>query len=145
MVTQVSCKLLNSLLNYAERQGVSLGSLLEFFEGPEEFLRDPHFWMDIHQAESLFTKAARTLGDPGLGTIVGAQCVELASFGALDNVFKMMPAPKDYYSNLGRFFSYFIAPMPEFREKEIDATWIRFAFPFVGAEFPQVRDRKSVV
>ena len=138
MVTQVSCKLLNSLLNYAERQGASLNVLFEFFDGPEEFLRDPHFWIDIHQAEGLLTKAARTLGDPGLGAAVGTQCVELASFGALDNVFKMMPAPKDYYTNLGRFFSYFVAPMPEFREKEMDSKWVRFAFPFVGAEFPQV-------
>ena len=138
MVTQVSCKLINSLLNYAEKQGASLSSLFEFFDGPEEFLRDPHFWLDIQQGERLFNKAARILGDPSLGTTTGNQVTELLSFGALDNVFKMMPASKDYYENLGRFFSYFIAPMPEFREIEHGPTWVRFQFPFVGAEYPHV-------
>ena len=138
MVSQVSCKLVNSLLNYAEKQGVSLNSLFEFFEGPEEFLRDPHFWIEIQQCERFFNKAARILRDPALGATVGGQAVELTAFGALDNVFKMMPAPKDYYENLGRFFSYFLAPMPEFREKEHGPTWVRFQFPFVGGEYPHV-------
>jgi len=138
VVSQVSCKLINSLLNYSEKQGASLSSLFEFFDGPEEFLRDPHFWIEINQAERLFTKAARIFGDPSLGNTVGSQIIELQSFGALDNVFKMMPAPKDYYGNLGRFFSYFLAPMVDFREKEHGPTWVRFQFPFVGSEFPHV-------
>jgi len=138
VVTQVSCKLINSLLNYSEKQGASFSSLFEFFDGPEEFLRDPHFWIEINQAEHFFTRAARFFGDPSLGTTVGSQVVELLPFGALDNVFKMMPATRDYYNNLGRFFSYFLAPMVDFREKEHGSTWIRFQFPFVGSEFPHV-------
>jgi hypothetical protein len=123
VVTQVSCKLTNSLLIYAERLGVSLSSLFELFDGPEEFLRDPHFWVDINLCEKIIARASKVIGDPNLGGSLGSQIVELNSLGALDHVFKMMPSQKDYYHNLPRFFSYFLAPLEKFEEIIHDQTF----------------------
>ena len=58
MVTQVSCKLTNSLLSYFEKQGLAPAPLYELFDGPEEFLRDSHFWLDITLTEEIFGRAS---------------------------------------------------------------------------------------
>jgi signal transduction histidine kinase len=138
VVTQVSCKLTNSLLNYAERLGVSLSPLFETFDGPEEFLRDPHFWIDLNLCEKFLRSASKIIGDPNLGGTLGSQIVELNSLGALDHVFKMMPSQKDYYHNLPRFFSYFLAPLGKFDEGDHDQNHVRFTLPISGQEFPQI-------
>ncbi len=138
MITQVSCKLTNSLLNYAERLGVSLSPLFETFDGPEEFLRDPHFWIDLNLCEKFLSRASKIIGDPNLGGTLGGQIIELNSLGALDHVFKMMPSQRDYYHNLPRFFSYFLAPLDKFDEVDHDQNHVRFSLPLSGFEFPQV-------
>jgi signal transduction histidine kinase len=140
VITQVSCKLTNSLLAYFDRQGVSSTTLFEIFSGPEEFLRDPHFWLDINECERIFERACRAFDDPWVGKTIGSQIVELSSWGALDSVFKMMPTLNDYYSNLGRFFSYFLAPIDEFKEMERAETFVRFRFPISSDHCPQVFD-----
>jgi signal transduction histidine kinase len=138
VVTQVSCKLTNSLFIYAETRGVSLSSLLELFDGPEEFLKDPYFWIDLSLCERVLTRSSKLMNDPAVGYSAGSRLTELHSLGALDDVFKMMPSQKDYYNNLPRFFSYFLAPMSEFQEIEAGENFIRFKFPVDGKEFPQV-------
>jgi signal transduction histidine kinase len=140
MVTQVSCKITNSLLTHFERQGVSQGPLFEIFDGPEEFLRDPHFWLSVAQVEKLFEKAARIFSDPNIAQVVATQVVEFQTWGALDSVFKMMPKPEDYYTNLGRFFSYFLAPLEDFKETERGDTFVRFQFPIEYETAPHIFD-----
>jgi signal transduction histidine kinase len=140
VVTQVSCKLTNSLLAYFERHAVSNHPIFEIFSGPEEFLRDPHFWLDIGECERIFQRACRSFDDPWIGKTLGSQIVELSSWGALDSVFKMMPTLQDYYSNLGRFFSYFLAPIEGFKEIERAQKFVRFKFPISYEESPQVFD-----
>jgi signal transduction histidine kinase len=138
VINHVSCKLTHSLLLYAEKQGAALSQVFELFEGPEEFLRDPHFWVDINLCEKFFIRAARILGDPNIGANIAAQICELHALGALDDVFKMMPSQKDYYNNLSRFFSYFLAPIQEFREKEHSDTHVKFDLPIDGSQFRHI-------
>lgn len=129
MVTQVSCKLTNSLFYYLERQGVPTAPIFDAFDGPEEFLKDSHFWLEISQVEKIFERAAHAMGDASIGATVGAQIVDIQSWGALDNVFKLMPTVKDYYVNLTRFFSYFLAPIDEYKELEVGDTFVRITYP----------------
>jgi len=116
-------------LIHFERIGVSQEPLFDIFDGPEEFLRDPHFWLSIPQVEKLFEKASRIFSDPNIAQTVASHAVEYQTWGALDSVFKMMSAPEDYYSNLGRFFSYFVAPLEDFKETERGDSFVRFQFP----------------
>jgi signal transduction histidine kinase len=140
VITQVSCKLTNSLLCFFERQGFPLAPIYELFDGPEEFLWEPHFWIEPAQAEKIFERAARLVGDPKIATTVGSQIADLQSWGALDSVFKLMPSVKDYYTNLPRFFSYFVAPTEDFKDLEQGDTFARFKFPVDRSRFPHVFD-----
>ncbi|MCC6276378.1 MAG: HAMP domain-containing histidine kinase [Oligoflexia bacterium] len=138
MITQVSCKLTNSLLHHLDRQGVSLGPIFEIFDGPEEFLKDPHFWLEVSQVEKIFERASRMVEDPYLARHVAQQVPDLQTWGALDSVFKLMPSAKDYYANLGRAFSYFVGPLQDFVELERGETFVRFRFPIDRTQAPHI-------
>ncbi len=137
-IVQVSCKITSSLLHYLERHGVSIAPVTELYDGPEEFLKDPHFWIDVEQAERFFERAAGLMNDPQIGRTVGTQAPDLNTWGALDSVFKLMSSPKDYYASLSRLLSYFVTPVDGFFEIERGHSFVRFIIPIMRDSAPQV-------
>lgn len=117
---------------------MSISPVLDLFDGPEEFLRDPHFWLELGQMEKLFEQAGRMVNEENIGKVIGAETPELNTWGALDSVFKLMSSSRDYFSSLSRMLSYFLAPVDGFVEIERGSTFVRVAFPLSPEVYPQI-------
>ena len=130
----------NSLLIHLDKIGLPLNWVFNSFEGPEEFLRDPHFWLSLSEMEKTFERVSRFANDPSLGRTVGTLSVDYQTWGALDSVFKLMPERGSYYNNLAKFFSYFVTPLDLFKEIELGPTFVRLNSPVQRQEAPHVFD-----
>jgi len=103
----LSCKITSSVLSYLGRQGEDVSSLLEATALPEDFLRDPSYWMPASEMEKFLAKAA------GMGALqeIGHATPDLRSWGVFDSVLRMMSL-QDVLAQPTRFLSYFISPEP---------------------------------
>lgn len=108
-----SCKISSAVLSYFDKQGEDLTLLLESTTMPEEFLRDPSYWMKAAEMEA-FLKTAQMLSkdDGPVLARAGHASPELRSWGVLDSVLRMMPRPQEIFAQPQRFLSYFISPEP---------------------------------
>lgn len=87
--------------------------LLESSSLPEEFLRDPSYWMPAAEMENFLQMAQKFSREEGpLLQKIGHAGPELRSWGVLDSVLRMMPRPQEIFSQPQRFLSYFISPAP---------------------------------
>src|SRR5690349_16205454 len=108
-----SCKISSAILSYFDRQGDDLTPLLESTTLPEEFLRDPSYWMKAADMEAFLQMAQTISHDDGpLFQKAGHAGPELRSWGVLDSVLRMMPRPQEILAQPQRFLSYFISPEP---------------------------------
>jgi len=108
-----SCKISSAVLSYFDKQGEDLTLLLESTTLPEEFLRDPSYWMKAGDMEAFLQTATMLSNDDGpLLPRVGHSGPELRSWGVLDSVLRMMPRPQEIFAQPQRFLSYFISPEP---------------------------------
>lgn len=141
MIIQGSCKFTSCLLSYLDKQGVATLPILESFDYPEEYLKDPHSWLSITEVEKIFEKAAKLSNDFHVARHCGLAIQNLSALGALDNVFKMMTdGVQSYYAKLDRYFSYFLAPMPIYNELEKTESSLKFESPLDRAHFPHIFD-----
>ncbi|MFK8138620.1 MAG: ATP-binding protein [Bdellovibrionales bacterium] len=140
-----SCKITNSAINYLNRVGADLEDLYSSTDLPEEFLRDPSYWLEADAMES-FLRSASTVYkriDPQLPTDefsrhLGHQCKSLESWGVLDSVLRMMQNSSDVYSQPDRFIGYFISPAPPIGSLIKANKEIAFDIPVSSEEYPEV-------
>ncbi|MBK9293153.1 MAG: GHKL domain-containing protein [Oligoflexia bacterium] len=126
---------------YLEKQGLTTLPLIDAFDYPEEYLKDPHSWISLTEAEKFFEKAIKITDDLLVARHCGLLIKNLSALGALDNVFKMMTdGAQSYYSRIDRYLSYFLAPQPIYNELERTPSLVKFEFPIERAQFPNVFD-----
>jgi hypothetical protein len=111
-----SCKISSSILTYLERHGEDLTPLLESTPLPEEFLKDPSYWMPAKDMEKFLSSTAQLgprLREPNENLLVsiGHATPDLRSWGVFDSVLRMMSL-HDVLAKPSRFLSYFISPEP---------------------------------
>jgi hypothetical protein len=136
-----SCKISNSLINFLEKKGEDLSPLLESTSLPEEFLRDPSYWMSAEEMEALLNLAITLYQkDEAQSFIqtVGHKAAELKSWGVLDSVLRMMPRPQDILHQPERFLSYFISPNPPTDNLKRSESSIEFDVAVSADQYPLV-------
>lgn len=134
-----SCKISSAVISFFERQGEDLTPLLESTTVPEEFLRDPSYWLKADDMEQFLENALRLSHEEGsLFQKVGHSGPQLRSWGVLDSVIRMMPKPQEILAQPQRFLSYFISPEPPIERIERTEDSISFDLPVSSEIYPLV-------
>ncbi len=137
----ISSKLSQTVLRYIENSGDEVSSLFESVEVPEEFLRDPSYWIKAEELEQFLNAVLkRNWGMPSsqILTTMAQSCVESRSWGVLDSVMRMMSSPAEVFSQPERFLSYFVAPAPPVDHQVRTANGIAFDLPISSDQYPLV-------
>ena len=134
-----SCKISSAVLTYLEAQNEDLSALLEGTSLPEEFLRDPSYWMKASEMEDFLAAAQSLTHDDGpLFSKVGHAGPNLRSWGVLDSVLRMMPRPQEILAQPQRFISYFVSPEPPVEKVVRTENSIEFDLPISTDIYPLV-------
>ena len=132
-----SCKISSTVLSYLESQNEDLSVLLSSISLPEEFLRDPSYWMKASEMEVFLQNAQRTSQDDGpFFEKVGHAVPGLRSWGVLDSVLRMMPRPQEILAQPQRFLPYFISPEPPLENIVKSESGIAFDLPISSENYP---------
>ncbi len=134
----LSCKLTNAVIRSIEDKSEDVSALLNLIAIPEEFLRDPSYWIKVEDFENFLQKFLEIRGDknPAVLTEVAKSCVPLRSWGVLDSVLRMMKIPGDVFTQPERLLSYFIAPAPPVDQVVRSSDGIAFDLPMSTDHFP---------
>lgn len=132
-----SCKISSAVIRFFESLGEDLTLLLESTSVPEEFLRDPSYWMSAEEMESFLEQALRLSKEEGsLFQKIGHSGPQLRSWGVLDSVLRMMPKPEEILNQPQRFLSYFITPEPPVEKINRTDDSIEFDLPISSEIYP---------
>lgn len=134
-----SCKISSSVLSFLESQGEEITPLLEATPLPEEFLRDPSYWMQANEMESFLSQALQISQKHFEGPLfqkIGHSGPELRSWGIFDSVLRMMPGPQEILSQPERFLAYFISPAPPIDNIQRTETGVEFDVPVSTEQYP---------
>ncbi len=115
--------------------------MLEGSTLPEEFLRDPSYWMNSQELEAWLATATNRYskgGQENLLTLVGHSNPELRAWGVLDSVLRMLPHPQEILNQPERFLSYFISPGPPVDNIVRGISGIEFDVPVMSEQYPLV-------
>lgn len=116
-----SCKITNSAIQFLSSYGADMDELYRELDMPEEFLRDPSYWLEADKMERFLEKAEKLSerleiealnNNSSFPSFLGHQCYELRSWGVLDSVLRMMQKSQDVFAQPDRFISYFVSPAP---------------------------------
>lgn len=124
-------------MSYLESQDEDLSSLLSQTSLPEEFLRDPSYWMPAQDMETFLENAQRLAKDDGpLFQKIGHAVPSLRSWGVLDSVLRMMPKPQEILAQPQRFLPYFITPEPPVENVIKTDSSVDFDLPISSELYP---------
>jgi hypothetical protein len=127
------------MLSFLDQQNEDLSLLLEATSVPEEFLRDPSYWMKASEMESFLQGVQKLSHEDGpLFQKIGHAGPELRSWGVLDSVLRMMPRPHEIFNQPQRFLSYFISPEPPVENVFSTSSGIEFDLPISSEIYPLV-------
>ncbi|PWU21119.1 MAG: hypothetical protein C5B49_03130 [Bdellovibrio sp.] len=135
----LSCKLSHAVIRFLEAHDQELSGLRSTFSVPDEFLRDPSYWMRVEEFEEFLGEIVRhpwtfPIGD--LLQTMARSCVELRSWGVLDSVLRMMLSPAEVFTQPERLLSYFIAPPPPIDHVLRSEHSIAFDLPMSTEQYP---------
>ncbi len=135
-----SCKISSAVLSFWDLKGEDLSPLLESTALPEEFLRDPSYWMKAPDMEAFLSSAQSLSHEPlqDLFQKIGHAGPELRSWGVLDSVLRMMPNPHEILAQPQRFLSYFISPEPPIEGLVKTNNSVEFVLPVSSDIYPLV-------
>jgi hypothetical protein len=134
-----SCKISSAILAHFDEVGEDLTPLLESTTLPEEFLRDPSYWMKAADMETFLQTAQKICRDDGpIFQKIGHSGPELRAWGVLDSVLRMMPRPQEILAQPQRFLSYFISPEPPVENLRRTDSSIEFDLPVSSEIYPLV-------
>ncbi len=138
-----SCKISHSVLTYLERNGEDVTVLLQSTALPEEFLKDPSYWMEAQDMEKFLEFAVKLplqKQEEKLLQKIGHQTPDLRSWGVLDSVLRMMPSPQEILAKPSRFLSYFISPEPPVDNIVRTEHSLHLDLPVPADQFPYVTE-----
>lgn len=135
----LSCKLTSSVIRFLETQDEDLTPVFSAVSVPEEFLRDPAYWLRAEEFEHFLREVLRqpwNFSTHDLIARMAQSCVQYRSWGVLDSVLRMMSSPHEVFAQPERFLSYFIAPAPPV-DRVIRADHaIAFDLPMSADQYP---------
>ncbi len=134
----LSCKITRSVLTYLERKGEDITSLLESTALPEDFLRDPSYWMPATDMEKFLAMTAEIGSRRNVENIlqeIAHATPELRSWGVFDSVLRMISL-QDVLAQPTRFLSYFISPEPPVDNIVRHESSIDLDLPIPADQFP---------
>lgn len=137
----LSCKLTNSILNYLDHRGEDLSSIIISASLPEEFLRDPSYWMPAAEMEQFLESVQRhpwRQVDGNLLEAMAHSAPEHRSWGVLDSVLRMMPRPEEMLAQPNRFLANFVSPDPPLQRILREEKRIAFDLPISSDQFPLI-------
>lgn len=106
---------------------------------PEEFLRDPSYWMQAQDMEAFLSHALEISMRHFEGPLfqkIGHEGPSLRSWGVFDSVLRMMPKPHEILSQPGRFLAYFVSPAPPIDNVQRTEHSIEFDLPISTDQYP---------
>lgn len=134
-----SCKISNAVLSALDEMGVDTLPIVESVSIPEEFLRDPSYWIQSKELE-LFLSRAQSVApqdiESSLFEHVGHKTPRLRAWGVLDSVLRMMPTPQEILSQPERFLAYFVSPAPPVDGVKVSASGLEFDLPISADQYP---------
>lgn len=139
----LSCKLSNTVLQYLEARGEDLAPLLESVSLPEEFLKDPSYWMRASDMEAFLEQVSRLSWrsvEENLLQKIAHASPQLRSWGVLDSVLRMMPRPQEILAQPSRFLSNFISPEPPVEKIEREESGLSFDVPISSEKYPRTTE-----
>ena len=135
----LSCKLSNTVLLYLENRGEDVTALLNSVALPEEFLKDPSYWMKASDMESFLEQVSRLSwqsNEENLLQKMAMSSPQLRSWGVLDSVLRMMPRPQEILAQPARFLSNFISPEPPVEKIHREESGLSFDLPIPTNQYP---------
>lgn len=114
---------------------------MEQIEAPEEFLRDPSYWLLADNVEAWLDIVNKSLKpSEGLYLIeeIGFKVSDIKSWGVLDSVLRMMPRPQEILNQPERFIAYFISPTPQISNVARGSNQIQFDIDFSSVAYPHI-------
>ncbi|MBI2026833.1 MAG: hypothetical protein HYS98_03380 [Deltaproteobacteria bacterium] len=107
MNQDVSCRITNSIIQFARRENKAFQSLFEDVSYPLEYLVDTNSWIDRPSIHKIYKKLPSLFQDDNIIYHIGVQSPGLGAWGVLDSVFRMIGEPKLIYHQSRKFISYF--------------------------------------
>jgi PAS domain S-box-containing protein len=104
---QVSCRVINSVIQYMESQGYDADRLTTGLPFSLKYLRDPLNWVPFSVREILARRAADLSGDASIMYRVGLNIPKLNSIGGIQKMVLRLGGPKFVYKSIPRFASFF--------------------------------------
>lgn len=135
----LSCKLSHTVLLYLENRGEDVTALLDSVSLPEEFLKDPSYWMKAQQMEEFLEQVTRLSwqnNEENLLQKIAHSSVQFRSWGVLDSVLRMMPRPQEILAQPSRFLANFISPEPPVEKIVREESGLSFDVPVSAAQYP---------
>jgi signal transduction histidine kinase len=134
-----SSKVTSAILIFFDKRGDDVSQVLDQIDFPEEFMRDPSYWIRAEQLEnwlSQFIDQCKPNDRVELITEIGSKVPELKAWGVLDSVLRMMPRPQEIMNQPERFLSYFISPEPPIENLRRDQNRVEFDLPISTEQYP---------
>lgn len=141
-----SCKITNSAIQFLSANGADLEELYQELNIPEEFLRDPSYWLEADKMEFFLERSDRLSknleiealnNESSFASFLGHTCFELRSWGVLDSVLRMMQRSQDVFAQPDRFISYFVSPAPPIGAIDRSSEGnIAFDIPISSEQYP---------
>ena len=123
-----------------ERKGEDITSLLEQTALPEDFLKDPSYWMPAADMEKFLAKTAELGVRRNIENLlqeIGHATPELRSWGVFDSVLRMISL-QDVLAQPTRFLSYFVSPEPPVDNVVRSEASVELDLPIPTDQFPFV-------
>jgi len=106
---EVSCRVVNSVLKYAQTRGISLDRLVEGLPFPytKEYLSNPLNWVTPEISELICDRAAEITGDRAIMSKVGMAIPLIRPLGGLDTSVRKLAGPSMVYRLLPTYTRFF--------------------------------------
>lgn len=131
-----STKLTLNLIHFFEDRKLDF-SMLE--PSAEVLNKDPNAWIEASELEKFLRSVVRAGFDFG-GEQILVQAGHNSSgkrvWGVFDSVLRMMPGPKEIFSQPQKLLSHFLSPEPKVESLEWSADSVRFSINFKAQAFP---------
>ncbi|MBI2608481.1 MAG: GHKL domain-containing protein [Deltaproteobacteria bacterium] len=107
MNQDVSCRITNSIIQYAKRHSKSVLPFFDDLGVALEHLADTNSWIDRKTINHVYSRLPQFFHDEDIIFKIGRESPTLEAWGVLDSVFRMIGEPKLIYHQSRKFISYF--------------------------------------
>ena len=127
MNQDVSCRIVNSIIQYGRTHSINIAPVLSDLGYSLEYLADTNSWIDRPTIQLIYSRLPSLFHDEDIIFKIGLEAPRLEAWGVLDSVFRMIGEPKLIYHQSRKFISYFYKNIfVRLSEKEENSIVIEF-------------------